>query len=298
MLLLCLLVVADTTQILKIPVAPAETLAVTVTGAGKPVVLIPGLFGASYGFRQLTPLLVDDGYQVLAVEPLGIGASSRPKEADYSLTAQAGRIAAVSDSLGVSGAIVIAHSIGASMAFRLAIQRPDLVDGIVSIGGGPTEQAVTSGFRRSMRFAPALKFVGGKDLFRTIVYSRMVESAGDPSWVTDDVVHGYTEGAAQDLGATIDAFRGMGKAKEPWTLESTLARIQSPVRLMIGTADHAGGVPSEEIDLLRSSLATFAVDSVPDVGLYIFEERPAAVMESVRKLRHAVDGNAVDGNEN
>ena len=298
MLLLCLLVVADTTQILKIPVAPAETLAVTVTGAGKPVVLIPGLFGASYGFRQLTPLLVDDGYQVLAVEPLGIGASSRPKEADYSLTAQAGRIAAVSDSLGVSGAIVIAHSIGASMAFRLAIQRPDLVDGIVSIGGGPTEQAVTSGFRRSMRFAPALKFVGGKDLFRTIVYSRMVESAGDPSWVTDDVVHGYTEGAAQDLGATIDAFRGMGKAKEPWTLESTLARIQSPVRLMIGTADHAGGVPSEEIDLLRSSLATFAVDSVPDVGLYIFEERPAAVMESVRKLRHAVDGNAVGGNEN
>ncbi len=298
MLLLCLLVVADTTQILKIPVAPAETLAVTVTGAGKPVVLIPGLFGASYGFRQLTPLLVADGYQVLAVEPLGIGASSRPKEADYSLTAQAGRIAAVSDSLGVSGAIVIAHSIGASMAFRLAIQRPDLVDGIVSIGGGPTEQAVTSGFRRSMRFAPALKFVGGKDLFRTIVYSRMVESAGDPSWVTDDVVHGYTEGAAQDLGATIDAFRGMGKAKEPWTLESTLARIQSPVRLMIGTANHAGGVPSEEIDLLRSSLATFAVDSVPDVGLYIFEERPAAVMESVRKLRHAVDGNAVDGNEN
>lgn len=291
MLLLCLLTIADTTRIIKIPVAPAETLVVTVTGAGKPVVLIPGLFGASYGFRQLTPLLVDDGYQVLAVEPLGIGASSRPKDADYSLTAQAGRIAAVSDSLGISGAIVIAHSIGASMAFRLAIQRPDLVDGIVSIGGGPTEQAVTSGFRRSMRFAPALKFIGGKDLFRTIVYGRMVESAGDPSWVTDDVVYGYTEGAAQDLGATIDAFRGMGKAKEPWTLESTLGRIQSPVRLMIGTADYAGGVPSEEVDLLRSSLSTFAIDSVPDVGLYIFEERPAAVMESVRKLRHAVDGN-------
>ncbi len=100
MLLLCLLVIADTTQILKISVAPAETLSVTVTGTGKPVLLIPGLFGASYGFRQITPLLVNDGYQVLAVEPLGIGASSRPKDADYSLTAQAGRIAAVSDSLG------------------------------------------------------------------------------------------------------------------------------------------------------------------------------------------------------
>lgn len=290
MLLLLLLALPDTSHI-KIPVAPAETLAVTVTGAGKPVVLIPGLFGASFGFRQLTPLLVEDGYQVLVVEPLGIGASSRPKEADYSLTAQAGRIAAVNDSLEVSGAIVIAHSIGASMAFRLAIQRPDLVDGIVSIGGGPTEEAVTSGFRRSMRFAPALKIVGGRDLFRTIVFGRMVESAGDPSWVTDDVVYGYTENAAQDLGATIDAFRAMGKAKEPWTLESTLARIQSPVRLVIGTADHAGAVPSEEVELLRGLLPTFAVDSVPDVGLYVFEERPIAVLESVRKLRDAVDDN-------
>ncbi len=290
MLLLCLLAITDTIQVHKIPVAPAETLAVTVTGAGKPVVLVPGIFGASYGFRQLTPLLVGEGYQVLAVEPLGIGASSRPKDADYSLTAQAVRIAAVGDSLGVGGAIVIAHSIGASMAFRLAVQRPDLVDGIVSIGGGPTEEAVTSGFRRSMRFAPALKIIGGKDLFRSIVYRRMVESAGDPSWITDDVVYGYTDDAARDLGATIDALQGMGRATEPWTLESTLGSIQSPVRLMIGTAEHAGSVPTQEIDVLRRALPAFAVDSVPDVGLYIFEERPAAVVESVRKLRQAVDG--------
>jgi len=290
MLLLCLLAVADTTQILSIPVAPAETLSVSVTGVGKPVVLVPGLFGASYGFRQLTPLLVEEGYQVFAVEPLGIGGSSRPKEADYSLTAQAVRIAAVSDSLGISDAIVVAHSIGASIAFRLAVQRPDLVDGIVSIAGGPTEEAMTSGLRRSMRFAPAIKLVGGTNLFRNIVYGRMVESAGDPDWITDEVVYGYTEGAAQDLGATIDAFKGMGRAKEPWTLASTLGQIRSPVRLMIGTAEHEGGVPTKEVDRLRASLSTFSVDSIPDVGMYIFEERPGAVVESVRKLRLTVDG--------
>jgi pimeloyl-ACP methyl ester carboxylesterase len=289
MLLFCLLALADTTQVIRISVAPAETLSVTVTGSGDPIVLLPGLFGASYGWRHLTPLLVAEGFQVLAIEPLGIGASSRPKDADYSLTAQASRIAAVSDSLGIDHAVVLAHAIGASIAFRLAIQRPDLVEGIVSIGGGPTEEAVTSGFRRSMKFAPAIKLFGGRDLFRSIVHGRLVESAGDdPSWITEDVVHGYTEGAAHDLGATIDAFRGMGRADEPWTLASTLPQITAPVRLMIGTADHAGAIPADEIEILQSTLRAFAIASVPNVGLYIFEERPEAVVETIMTLCNSI----------
>jgi hypothetical protein len=36
------------------------------------------------------------GYQVVVIEPLAIGTSSRPKRADYSLSAQALRVAAVS----------------------------------------------------------------------------------------------------------------------------------------------------------------------------------------------------------
>ena len=101
----------------RIPVAPAETLAVTMAGAGQPVVLIPGLFGSAFSFRKLVPLLTDEQYRTVVVEPLAVGSSSRPERADYSLTAQADRIAAVLDSLRIQDAVIVAHSLGAAMGF-------------------------------------------------------------------------------------------------------------------------------------------------------------------------------------
>ena len=78
-----------------ITVAPGERLHVEVAGAGTPVVLVPGLLGSAFGFRKLVDPLVAGGYRVVVVEPLGIGSSGKPEAADYSLTAQADRIAAV-----------------------------------------------------------------------------------------------------------------------------------------------------------------------------------------------------------
>ena len=47
---------------LRIAVAPGETLQVTMAGRGDPIILIPGLFGLAYGYRKVTPLLVDAGF--------------------------------------------------------------------------------------------------------------------------------------------------------------------------------------------------------------------------------------------
>ena len=119
--------------------------------------LIPGLFGSTFGFRNVIPGLEQAGYEVIVVEPLGIGTSARPERADYSLTAQAGRIAAV-----------------------------------------------------------------------------------------------------------------------------------LPVRLLLGTALHQGGVPPDDIELLRGTLLSFGIDSVRGSGHYIFEEQPAAVVAAVEQIRAAL----------
>ena len=161
MWLLPLFLAATDSTSLALRVAPAETLHVVVAGAGEPVVLLPGLFGSAYGFRKVEPLLRAAGYRTIVIEPLGVGSSGRPERADYSLTAQADRIAAALDSLGVAHAIIVAHSLGASMAYRLAYRRPDLVRGLVSLDGGPAEAAATPAFRRAMRFAPWIKLFGG-----------------------------------------------------------------------------------------------------------------------------------------
>ncbi len=285
MWLLAVVLVADTSHSFKVALSPAESLQVATAGAGEPVVLIPGLFGSAYGFRSLVPLLVESGYRAIVVEPLGIGLSARPRRADYSLTAQADRIAAVLDTLGVRRALLIAHSIGGSVAFRLAYRHPDLVAGLVSLEGGPTETAVTPAFRRALRFAKWIKIFGGMRLIRRKIRSLLISSSGDTSWVTDEVVNGYTAGAARDLDATLRAYLAMAGAREPEKLAPHLGEIRCPVRLMVGGAPHDGDVGAAEVELLRHTLHSFALDSVPGAGHFLYEEQPATVVADVERLR-------------
>lgn len=266
-------------------VAPAETMHVEVWPAnGRPIAVVPGLFGASFTFRKVVPLLAAQGYRPIVIEPLGTGFSSRPAKADYSLAAQSHRLAAVLDSLSYGPVLVLAHSLGAAMAFRLAVDRPDLVRGIVSLEGGPTEEATTPVFRSAMRYVPWVKLLGGIKLIRKKIRDMLLDSSGDRSWVTDGVVLGYTLGEERDFNATLRAFLAMSKAKEPSKLGPRLGDIACPVTLVVGTAKHEGDVPPQEVALMKRAILSFTVDSQAGAGHYLQEERPAAVVSAVERL--------------
>jgi pimeloyl-ACP methyl ester carboxylesterase len=286
---LCLLA-ADSTVRRTIPVAPAESLQVTLAGSGSPVVLVPGLFGAAYGFRKVIPLLAER-HRVIVVEPLGVGTSSRPERADYSLDAQAERLAAALDSLGVRQATVAAHSLGAGMAFRLAYRRPDLVAALVSLDGGPAERAATAGLKRAAAWAPWVKVFGGVRLVRRKIGESLVRASGDTSWVSEEVVEGYTEAAARDLDGTLKAYIRMGESREHEKLAPHLKEIRCPVVLVLGTAPHPEAVSPKETALLHSSLGELRVDSIAGAGHHLHEERPDLVAAAIE----AAAGSALAG---
>ena len=281
MWLLAFLLVADTTFV--VPVAPAETLSVSVAGSGEPVVLLPGLVGSGFAYRNLTPLLNLAGYRTIVIEPLGVGRSGRPKDADYSLDAQANRIAAVLDSMQVSETVVVAHSVGAGIAFRLAYKRADLMSGLISLDGGPAEAATTPGFRRAIKLAPLIKLLG-VGFVRGLIHGFLRGASADPSWVTPEVVQGYTAAAAADLGAALDAYRAMARSREPEALLPNLEKIWTPVLLLVGRVPHDGAIPPEEVRLLEERLPAFALDSIPNVGHFPHEEAPEVVVEAVDRM--------------
>ncbi|HXE84513.1 MAG TPA: alpha/beta hydrolase [Gemmatimonadales bacterium] len=285
----------DDAQMRMISVVAGESLAVTISGAdsGLPLVLIPGLFGSHFGFRKVVPPLNAAGYRTIVIEPLGVGSSSRPPHADYSLTAQADRIAGVLDSLHVDNAVVVAHALGAAMGLRLAYRRPDLVRGLVALDGGPTESAVTPTFKRMVRLFPWVKLLGGVGLVRKKTRETMVNSSGDTTWVTDEVVTEYTAGVAADLTGTLKAYLAMAAAKEPERLAPHLASVTCPVRLVVGAAPHGGNVNEDDVARLQDSLPAFALDSIPGAGHYLQEERPDVVVAAVAQLEAAMRSQAL-----
>jgi pimeloyl-ACP methyl ester carboxylesterase len=287
---LLLLVTSDTAVVRNIPVAPAETLRTTSFGQGPPIVVITGLIGSAYAYRKIIPSLSAEGLSVIVIEPLGVGASSRPGKSDYSLTAQAQRIAAALDSLGGTGcAPVLAHSMGVSMALRLALQRPDLVCGIVAEAGGATESVATGQVRSAARYAWLIKLFGGRGRIRSQIRKGLVESSGDTTWITRELIDHYTEGSAGDLGAVLRAIKGMARAVEPEALIPRLSLIQVPVQVLVGGAPGKSGVTPWMTGQLATRLPQVRVDTVPGSGSHIHEEQPQAVinavLELVRRLR-------------
>ncbi len=262
----------------RVVVAPAETL--TVESWGQPVtgtvVLIADFLGSAYTFRHVAPLVAERGYRVVVIEPLAIGTSSRPKRSDYSLNAQALRVAAVLDTCGVRLAIVAGQGTNAAVAVRLAAARPDQVARLVLLEGGGSERAAGPGFRRAMQNSAGLQFFPG--LIRAAIRKGLISASGDASWVTNEVVLEYTRGAASDLSATLDAFRAVAKAKEPSAIADQVRLVSVPVLLLLGGAKHSAGPPADEVRMLATGFPEMTIDTVPGAGHHLAEERPDVVV--------------------
>lgn len=282
---LLLAVQMDTGVSRRIVVAPAETIVVVAAGTGAPVVLIPGLLGGAFGYRHVMSLLARRGRRAIAIEPLGLGASSAPAGANYSLTAQADRISAVMDSLDAHDAVVVAHASGAGIAYRLALRRPDLVHGLVSIEGGPIETAGTPGVRNIARAAPWLRILGMRKTLRSRMRRGLLANSGSTRWVTDSVVEAYVDGFDRELRDLVSVFQGMLRSREPAPLRPMLSRIRCPVILIVGTARHTGGVTAKDVATLKRALPAMRVDTIPGAGLYIYEEQPEAVVSAALSIR-------------
>ena len=77
------------------------------------------------------PLLA--GHRSLLIDLLGHGISDRPTDFDYTLEAHADALAEALTSAGVTGAELIAHSMGGSVAIVLAARHPHLVSRLVLV---------------------------------------------------------------------------------------------------------------------------------------------------------------------
>ncbi len=101
---------------------------------GAPRLLL--IHGASANLLELWHPLADEFsplYRVIAYDRPGLGHSTRPRRGGETLAYQARCAACVLEASGDGKAIVVAHSLGAAVALRLALDHPHLVSGLVLV---------------------------------------------------------------------------------------------------------------------------------------------------------------------
>ncbi|HEX3791627.1 MAG TPA: alpha/beta hydrolase [Pseudonocardiaceae bacterium] len=119
------------------------------------------------------------GHRSLLLDFLGFGLSDRPADFGYRLTDHADTVAAVLDAEEITGAEVIAHSMGGSIAVLLAHRRPELVSRLVVVDGNldRREPAPTGGGSRRIAHYTEDEFVRSG-------FAAMAEVCGPEWWAT------------------------------------------------------------------------------------------------------------------
>ncbi len=105
-------------------------------GSGAPLVLLHGTGSMIEDFESSGLInLAAKTYRVIVFDRPGFGHSSRPRNVVWTPTAQAHLIKNALHQLGVSQAIFLGHSSGASIAIALAHKYPNLIQGLVLASG-------------------------------------------------------------------------------------------------------------------------------------------------------------------
>ena len=183
------------------------------------VVLLPGVVGSAFSMRHVIAGLERRGIGVLVIDPLGMGASSWPRDADYSLDAQATRVLAVSQLMARPRAVPAGQGTSATIALRAAARAPARVSAIGSIAGGPVASQHTEGVRTALRFGRLLNTPPGRALARRHFARELRARAVQPDWITPDIERTYVAPLLDDVPRALRAMQGMHTATEAVALD-------------------------------------------------------------------------------
>jgi pimeloyl-ACP methyl ester carboxylesterase len=117
-------------------------LGVRTLGEGPGVLLVHGFPGVSYSWRHQLGPLAAAGYQAVAVDTRGYGASDRPSGHHHSSEVIEADLIGVLDTLGLEQVHVVGQDFGSMYAWNLAQRHPGRVLsvlGTVPFGGQPSE---------------------------------------------------------------------------------------------------------------------------------------------------------------
>jgi pimeloyl-ACP methyl ester carboxylesterase len=130
-------------------------------GDGRPVIYVHGAKGSVYDFTLSVGERLAGRYTAVAMDRPGSGFSGRPAKGENTPQAQAAVLRAAAGKLGLRRPVLVGHSLGAAVALAWALDAPDDVSAVVTLGGyvlplgGPPPWVVTL-----LRHPVALRAVG------------------------------------------------------------------------------------------------------------------------------------------
>ena len=270
----------------------ATTLHYATSGAGEPILLIPGL-GLDHNYYRFGIPLLSRHLQVLAVDPRGIGRSTKSPP-PYTVEAWADDFAVMIDKLGRGPIHVLGSSLGGSMALALAQRHPGKLKSLIVVGGfSELDRATELNFRLRLRLIEKLgmsdevaDYMGLWTLTRKFINS----DAGFATMRANQA--NIRASSAQSYSAFVEVLLKWGRCqpgqeREP-KFTTLLDSIKTPTLVVTSDNDHL--IPQELSDLIAGRIAGAKLVVMPGAGHIPFMEQPDEVVRIVLQFLEGLDG--------
>ena len=245
---------------------------------GEPVVLVHGLGGCAANWVDVGPLLAQTR-RVLVPELPGHGFST-PLPAVPNLSVLAERVGLIAERERALPAAFVGHSLGALVALRLALRRPDDVNAIVlaaAAGISSTSRRARYGLRilgiigPRRLVAPWADSVAGSPFLRYAVFGHW--GASDPLILSPEAVQGFLEGTR----LTSDSVSA-ARAVVADDARQELHELRCPTLVLWGARDNQLRLV-DAFEFARRLDAPLRV--IADCGHLLIGERPDLCAEAI-----------------
>lgn len=254
-------------------------------GEGPPLVLLHGNGSMIQDF--LSSGLVDLAarqYRVIVFDRPGYGHSSRPRGRVWSPQAQADLFRRALERLGVSRAVVLGHSWGASVAVAMALNHPQMVRGLVLASGYyyPTarvDMALLSG--------PAVPLLGDVSRYTIapiasrIIWPLLLRKIFGPAPVPAKFQAFPEEMAVRPSQIRSEAAESALLIPSATAMCKHYADLTMPVAIVAGAEDRLIDTAAQS-RRLHQAIAQSSLHLVPGCGHMVHQTSPEAVMAAIK----------------
>jgi pimeloyl-ACP methyl ester carboxylesterase len=244
------------------------------TGRGPTVVLIHGLAASIYSWRHTILPVAQSGFRVIAFDNRGFGFSSKPSHG-YSNQEYIELLFGLLDSLGVSEAVLVGHSMGGAIAAEAALDRPDRVRGLALVDAAGLN--VRWPFMLRVAHWPIVGVLFDRLRGRSATAGILKALYGVPSRVSAEQVDQYYAPIAEPgFGRSLRGVLGQFRFD---ALTDRLGDLSTPTLVMWGTADRL--IPLAVGEAMADRIPGALLVRFPDAGHAVPEETPEAFNQAL-----------------
>jgi len=253
-----------------------------VPGEGRPIVLLHAIGLARISWEWVLQRIAPFG-PAWTFDLLGFGESDKPADADYRVSAQADRIVAALDSLGVQEAVWVGNSLGAAISLAAAVRHPERVSALALIAPAAYREMLPlwPGLTTRVPGAPlAVRFGALPITAAALLYTFVDPRRVDPRHVATYARYLWGPGGAVALRAAAQALYSGDLDR----LAPRYPEVRCPALLLHGTRDRI--LPLTIAQWLARDLPNARLERMEGLGHFPQEEAPdrvAAALSSFLK---------------